>query len=75
MDFRTYLTKLQSLPDNQKKIVLWTIVAILAIIMGIFWLKISAERLSRLENSIKNTQFPQIEVPNINQPAGAPNNK
>jgi len=36
---RTRLEKLQALPEKQKKIILWSIVAVLAIIMGFFWIK------------------------------------
>jgi hypothetical protein len=45
---RIFLTKLQSLPDRKKKIVLWTIVIILGLIMGFFWINGTINKLSNL---------------------------
>jgi len=39
---------LQSLPENQKKIILWTIVVILAIIMGFFWIRGAMDIVSKI---------------------------
>jgi len=36
---RQFLAKMRALPENKKKIILWTIVAILALIMGFFWVR------------------------------------
>ncbi len=65
MNFKDYLQKLQALPDKQKKIVLWTIVAILAIVMGYFWIRSAAKRLEDLGKSVK---IPQIEMPQTELP-------
>ncbi len=72
MDFaekiKNFLTKLQNLPENKKKIVLWTIVSVLALIMGFFWIKGAMDGLSKMGQSISNVQIPQINVPNIGGP-------
>jgi len=52
MDFHAYLEKLRALPDNQKKIVLWTIVVVLGLIMGFFWIRGVMNSLSEIGNTI-----------------------
>jgi len=39
MKFHEFVTKLQNLPDKNKKIILWTIVGVLGLIMAIFWIR------------------------------------
>jgi hypothetical protein len=69
MDFKAklkeFLTKLQNLPEQNKKIILWSVVVILAIIMGIFWIKGAINNLSKIGESVNQIQFPQIETPDI----------
>lgn len=60
MDFKKYLIKLQNLPDSQKKIILWTAVGILAVVMGFFWINWTISDLSKLN---VNLQLPQISSP------------
>ena len=62
---RIFLAKLQSLPDQKKKIILWTIVIILAVIMGFFWLKGAMNTLSKISESAQNIKIPQIDTSNI----------
>ena len=56
MNFKEFITKLQNLPDNQKKMILWTIVAILALGMGFLWFKISISRFAKIEESKELTK-------------------
>ena len=65
--FKQFILKLQNLEDKQKKIILWTIVAVLAAAMGYFWFKITMNRLSNLGSEIGKIQLPQIEMSNIDQ--------
>jgi len=74
MDFKTkakeYLVKLQNFPDQQKKIILWTIVVILGLIMAFFWFKVAVGRLSKISSEAQSIQnikieFPQVEAPDI----------
>lgn len=62
---RETLVKLQSLPEQKKKVVLWTIVAVLAVVMGIFWVKASITNLSKLDQEVNKIELPKIEIPNI----------
>ena len=61
MNFKEFITKLQNLPDKHKKIILWAIVALLALGMGFLWFKISIARLAKIEESMK-----KIDIPSIN---------
>jgi len=67
MNFKESITKLQNLPDNQKKIVLWTIVGILAVIMGFFWVRGAISNFSKMGESLGNIEFPQIETSDMPQ--------
>jgi len=58
---RKFVEKMQALPENKKKIILWTIVVILAIIMGIFWIKSAANNFSRIGKDI-NIEIPILET-------------
>jgi len=54
---RTFLIKLQNLPEKKKKIILWTIVAILAVVMGFFWVKNAVYTFSKMGESVKSVKF------------------
>lgn len=62
MQIKEFISKLQSLPDSKKKIILWTIVVVLATVMGFFWLKATTYRLSKLGEEVKKIEFPRIET-------------
>ncbi|MGA2417904.1 MAG: hypothetical protein ABSF55_01525 [Candidatus Staskawiczbacteria bacterium] len=66
MNFKEFLTKLQNLSDTKKKIVLWTIVAILAIGMGYFWVRGTINNLSKVGQSVKSINLPAINLPSTN---------
>ena len=60
MDFKVYLEKLRSLPDGQKKIVLWTIVAVLGLAMGYFWIRGVMNSLSKIGQQVGQIQLPEV---------------
>lgn len=62
MDIKKYITKLQNLPDNKKKIILWVIVGVLIVIMGFFWIRSAGERLNKMSESIGQINLPKIET-------------
>lgn len=69
MKFKEQLIKLQSLPENRKKIILWTIVAIMATIMGFFWAREAIYVIPKIGESIQKVELPEINtqgMPNIN---------
>ena len=59
---KIWLEKLRALPENKKKIILWTIVVILAIIMGFFWTNSVIKNFSNLSKSGKLINLPPIDV-------------
>ncbi len=63
MDIHSYIEKLRALPDKQKKIVLWTIVVILVLIMGYFWIKSTVDKLNKLGESMGQVKLPEIQTP------------
>jgi len=67
-NLKNYITKLQALTDKQKKIILWTVVVILALIMIVFWARTAAKRIDDIS---KNIKFPEIEVSQTETPGHA----
>lgn len=61
MEIHSYIEKLRALPDKQKKIILWTIVSLLALSLAFLWLKTSISRFEKMEESIKNVNMPSID--------------
>ena len=68
MDFKAkskeFLTKLQNLSDQHKKAILWAVVAVLAIVMGLFWIRGAMNSLSKFGEEAGKIKIPQIEIPN-----------
>ena len=60
---KNFLTKLQSLDDKRKKIIMWFIVGIFGLIMGFFWIKGVIYKLENMEPI--NFNFPQVETPAV----------
>ena len=81
MDVRNFFKKIQGLPESKKKIILWSIVIMLGLILLIWWIKnvqeairgFQKEELKKelnvpiLEEKLK--EMPKIEVPEIEIPA------
>lgn len=63
---RKFFVKLQGLPENKKKIILWTIVAVLAVIMGFFWVRGTMHALSEIGKGFQGVKLPEM---NINMPS------
>lgn len=59
---KDFLIKLRSMSDVKKKIVLWTIVAIAAAVMGYFWVRETISNFQKIGLGIE-----QIKMPNTNQ--------
>lgn len=63
MNFKERLEKLQNLPDEKKKAVLWTIVTILGLIIGVFWFRSATEGLYKISNEVGQINIPKVETP------------
>lgn len=59
---RAFLLKLQTLPDNKKKIILWTAVAVLAVAMGFFWIRGAVDRFSKIGGELQNIKLPGLDT-------------
>jgi len=57
------LKKAQSLPENQRKIILWTIVILLGLTLLAFWSRSLEEKLGEVD--IKGLEIPSLEIPNL----------
>lgn len=64
MNFREFILKLQGLPDKQKKIIMWAIIAVLGIIMLFFWFNSAAKRISKLGEGFEKNELLQTEISN-----------
>lgn len=60
---KNYLTKLQRLSDRNKKIVLWTIVGILGLTMGYFWIRGAVDTISKIGSEVGQIKLPEIQIP------------
>lgn len=62
---RKFLEKLQNLSEQQKKVILWVIVAIMAVIMGFFWVRGAIDSFSKLGGAFQNIETPETNTSNI----------
>ena len=62
MKIKDFVQKLQALSDKKKKIVLWTIVVVLGLIMGFFWIRGAIDSFSKIGQSIGEVKIPQINT-------------
>jgi len=63
---KDYLEKLRALPDKQKKIILWTIVIILALIMGFFWFRGAMNSLQKFSENVGQIKLPEMKFLKFN---------
>jgi len=63
LKIKDYLERLRGLSDKNKKIVLWTIVAVLGLIMGLFWINGAVNSLLKLGDQVGEMKLPYIEMP------------
>jgi cell shape-determining protein MreC len=67
MDF---LEKLRRLPEFQRKLILWSIVIIIAFFLFIFWIRQVKEQLASFKSREfqERFQLPKIDLPSLNFP-------
>jgi len=59
---RNFFERLQALSEQKKKIILWSIVAVLAVVMGFFWVRGAINSFSKIGQSIGEVKMPQINT-------------
>ena len=55
MDYKKILEKLRALSDFQKRIIMWSIVAVLAVILGYLWVQGLAKSVSEINQQISKS--------------------
>ena len=65
MNLKEFITKLQNLPEHKKKIVLWAVVGILAVVMGFFWVRGAMDKFSKFGQSPNPLNLPSINMPSL----------
>ena len=63
MDF---LEKLRSLPELQKKLILWSVVIVLALTIFILWVRNVREKLEAFQ--FQAPELPKVEIPTTEMP-------
>lgn len=62
-----FLQKIQGLPERTRKIILWSLVAVLAAGLLVWWVRKSRQRLAEFpgDQFIERLNLPKIEMPEI----------
>ena len=62
-----FLEKIRNLPESKRKIILWAIVIVLALIMLIFWIGNIPKSLNNFQGGqfIKDLNLPKIAIPQM----------
>ncbi len=68
MDYKANLEKLRALPESRKKIILWSIVGIIAVVLLFFWVKSTQKSFSELQSEFKFS-IPSLAVKNNEEQA------
>ena len=60
-----FLKKLQSKPPHVKRAIFWIVIVVVGLIMGLWWIKTTTQRLSKLnrESILQESQMPKLELP------------
>jgi len=64
-----FLKKIQDKPLHTRKLILWTIVIIVALILTTIWINSSYKQIQELksQNIIQELNIPKMEMPAINE--------
>ena len=68
-----FIGKLRSLPESQKRLIMWTVIIFLAVVLFILWARGAKETLGNfpkeeLEKLFRLPESPKIEVPQLEMP-------
>jgi len=56
-----FLKKIQGLPEERKKIILWSIVAVIAVLLFFWWMRNFQTRIEALNAQGSNLKFPSLQ--------------
>ncbi len=62
-----FLQKIQNLPERTRKIILWSLVAVLAAGLLVWWAQTSQQRLAEFPGGqfLEGLDFPEIKMPDM----------
>lgn len=63
---RIFLEKLRNLSDAKKRIILWTVVIILGLTMGYFWINSTVKSFSKMGEPVKIPSIGAPQMPALN---------
>jgi len=69
LKIKNYIEWLRALPESKKKIILWAVVGVLAVVMGFFWVRGAINSFSKIGEGIGEIKMPQIntsDMPSLN---------
>jgi hypothetical protein len=69
LKIENFLNELRALPEKKKIVILWSIVIILGLIMGFFWVKTTIVRVKKMGQEFSNIKIPEIDTsgaPSVN---------
>jgi len=63
----SFLEKIRSLPEKQRRIIFWIIIIIVAVLLLFFWGRTAQEKFGSFnkESLLEGLNFPDINVPDI----------
>lgn len=61
MQIKDFFKKLQNLPENKKKIILWVFVGVIAVILLFIWVDVAAKRFALINKNFQKIQIPTVE--------------
>ena len=59
---KNFFEKAQALPETTKKIILFSIVAVFAIVMGYFWVRGVVDSIPKISQGAQSIKLPQIDT-------------
>lgn len=71
VDFKKNIEKLRALSDFKKKIILFSVVIVLGVIMGYFWIKSTAKRIDLISKEIGKINIPSLDLIKTTTPSNA----
>jgi hypothetical protein len=65
MDIYQFIKKLQGLSNTKKKIIIFSVVIVVGLVMGFFWIKSAQNNIAKIGESIKSVALPTIDMPDL----------
>ncbi len=60
---KKFISKLQQLPEYQKKIIFFTVMGVAALLAGFFFMQSAKQNVAKIGSSLNSVNLPKIELP------------